>query len=98
MLKGSNQENVLPVSAEAIVQCRLLPGDTVEGVRKALIGAVGDAKVEITPTMDFGTGKPMSVDGEIPDAIRRVTRRLWGDVPVVEGFGFGADDGRYLTA
>jgi acetylornithine deacetylase/succinyl-diaminopimelate desuccinylase-like protein len=40
MLQGSNQENVLPVSAEAIVQCRLLPGDTAENVREALVKAV----------------------------------------------------------
>ena len=99
MLQGSNQENVLPVSAEAIVQCRLLPGDTIEGVREALVAAVGDAKVEITPAKPNGSvGKPMSAEGEIPDAVRRVSRRFWGDVPVVEGFGFGADDGRYLTA
>jgi len=98
MLQGSNQENVLPVSAEAIVQCRLLPGDTIEGVRAALVKAVGDAKVEITPTKAFGSGKPMPADGEIPDAIRRVSRRFWGDIPIVEGFGFGTNDGRYLTA
>lgn len=98
MLRGSNQENVLPVSAEATIQCRLLPGDTVEGVRDALVKAVGDAKVEVAAREDFGTGKPMSAQGEVPDAIRRVSRRFWGDVPVVEGFGFGADDGRYLTA
>jgi acetylornithine deacetylase/succinyl-diaminopimelate desuccinylase-like protein len=98
MLQGSNQENVLPVSAEATVQCRLLPGDTVEGVRDALVKAVGDSKIEVTATEDMGTGKPMSAQGEVPDDIRRVSRRFWGDVPVVEGFGFGADDGRYLTA
>jgi acetylornithine deacetylase/succinyl-diaminopimelate desuccinylase-like protein len=98
MLRASNQENVLPVTAEATVQCRLLPGDTIEGVRDALIGAVGDAKIEITPTKSWGVAKPMSAEGEIPNAIRRVTRKFWGDVPVVEGFGFGANDGRYLTA
>lgn len=98
MLRGSNQENVLPVSAEATIQCRLLPGDTVEGVRDALVKAIGDAKVEVAATEDFGTGKPMSAQGEVPDAIRRISRQFWGDVPVVEGFGFGADDGRYLTA
>jgi acetylornithine deacetylase/succinyl-diaminopimelate desuccinylase-like protein len=98
MLRASNQENVLPVTAEATVQCRLLPGDTIEGVRDALVGAVRDEKIEITPTKSWGAGKPMSAEGKIPDAIRRVTRRFWGDVPVVEGFGFGANDGRYLTA
>jgi len=99
MLQGSNQENVLPVSAEAIVQCRLLPGDTIEGVQQALAKAVADPKVEITPTQPWGVGKPVPGDGEIPDAVRRVTRQLWGDdVAIVSGFGFGANDGRYLTA
>ncbi len=97
MLQGSNQENVLPVSAEATVQCRLLPGDTLEGVREALVKTVGDAKVEVIPTKPFGAGTPVPAEGEVPDAIRRVSRQFWGDVPVVEGFGFGADDGRYLT-
>jgi acetylornithine deacetylase/succinyl-diaminopimelate desuccinylase-like protein len=98
LLQASNQENVLPVTAEATVQCRLLPGDTIEGVREVLVKAVGDAKVEIIATRPWGIGKPMAAEGEVPDAIRRVSRQFWGDVPVVEGFGFGADDGRYLTA
>ena len=98
MLKASNQENVLPDSAEATVQCRLLPGDTRESVREALASAVGDAKVEITPARAFGARVPMPADGEVPDAIRRVSRQFWKDVPVVEDFGFGSDDGVYLTA
>jgi len=98
MLKGSTQENVLPDSAEAIVQCRLLPGDTTESVREALVRVVGDAKVEIAPTKTFGVRVPMPAEGEVPDAIRRVSHRFWKDVPVVEGFGFGSDDGVYLAA
>ena len=65
---------------------------------QALVQAVGDAKVEIAPTKPWGAGKPMLAEGEVPETIRRVTHQFWGDVPIVEGFGFGADDGRYLTA
>ena len=97
MLQGSNQENVLPVSAEAIVQCRLLPGDTVEGVRDSLVKAVGDPKVEIAPSGDWGPASTVSAEGIVPDAIRRVTRAYWPDVPIVEGFGFGANDARYFA-
>ncbi len=98
MLQGSNQENVLPVSAEATVQCRLLPGDTVDGVREALVKAVGDAKVEITATKDWGPATTAPAEGLVPDAIRRVSRAYWPEVPIVEGFGFGANDGRYVGA
>ncbi len=98
MLQGSNQENVLPVSAEATVQCRLLPGDTLEGVHETLVRVVGDAKVEVTMLRPDGGRVPMPAEGEVPDAIRRVSRQFWGDVPVIEGFGFGSNDGRFLTA
>jgi len=98
MLQASNQENVLPTSAEAIIQCRLLPGDAPDAVRDALVKAAGDAKVDISPARPWGAGRPMPAQGDAPEAIRRVSRQFWGDVPVVEGFGFGADDGRYLTA
>ncbi len=98
MLQGSSQENVLPTSAEATIQCRLLPGDSVQGVRDALVAAVKDAGVTVTPGKDWGVGKPMASQGDVPDAIRRVSRQFWGDVPVVDGFGFGASDDRYLTA
>ena len=97
MLQGSNQENVLPVSAEATVQCRLLPGDTVEGVREALVKAVGDAKVEIAATKDWGPASTAPAEGLVPDAIRRVSRAYWPEVPIVGGFGFGANDGRHVA-
>jgi acetylornithine deacetylase/succinyl-diaminopimelate desuccinylase-like protein len=96
MLQGSSQENVLPGSAEAVIQCRLLPGDTVEGVRQALVKAVGDAKVEVTTDKDWGAGIALPTTGEVPDTIRRLARAYWGDIPVIPGFGFGADDARYL--
>ncbi len=97
MLQGSNQENVLPVSAEATIQCRLLPGETVEGVRDALQRAVAETGATVTARTSMGEGVPLPAEGEVPDAIRRVSRRFWGDVPVVEGFGFGASDDRFLT-
>jgi acetylornithine deacetylase/succinyl-diaminopimelate desuccinylase-like protein len=97
MLQGSNQENVLPVSAEAIVQCRLLPGDTVDGVREALTKVVADPKIEVAATRPWGPGTIVDAEGEVPDAIRRVSRAFWGDVPVVAGFGFSANDGRYVA-
>jgi acetylornithine deacetylase/succinyl-diaminopimelate desuccinylase-like protein len=89
---------VLPVSAEATVQCRLLPGDTVEGVRAALVKVVADDRVEVVPSTDWGAETTAPADGVVPDAVRRVTRAYWPDVPVVEGFGFGANDSRYVGA
>lgn len=98
MLQGSNQENVLPVAAEATIQCRLLPGDTVDGVCEALAAAIRDSGATVTPAKAWGSGVPMAASGEVPDAIRRVSRSFFGNVPVVEGFGFATSDDRFLTA
>jgi acetylornithine deacetylase/succinyl-diaminopimelate desuccinylase-like protein len=55
------------------------------------------SKVEVTPSKDWGAGIALPTTGEVPDAIRRLTRAYWGDIPVIAGFGFGADDARFLV-
>jgi acetylornithine deacetylase/succinyl-diaminopimelate desuccinylase-like protein len=97
MLKGSSQENVLPVAAEATIQCRLLPGDTVESVKEVLERTVAETGVAGETSESSGSGVALPAEGEVPDAIRRVTERFWGKVPVVPSFGFGSSDDRFLT-
>jgi acetylornithine deacetylase/succinyl-diaminopimelate desuccinylase-like protein len=95
-LQGSPQDNVLPTSAEAVVNCRILPDETREQTQATLARVVGDEHVEITPTAEFGFGPYSPVDGEVPRAMRKVAARLWPGVPVVPTMGTGATDSRHL--
>ena len=49
IIKGGNTENVLPATAEAIVNLRLMPGDTLVDVYKHINEMVGDDVVEVLP-------------------------------------------------
>lgn len=96
MLQASPQDNVLPTSAEAIVNCRIMPDETREATLAALIQAIGDPAVEVSASGDEGTGPPAPPEGEIPDLIAGVARRAFPSAKVVTTMSTGATDSRHL--
>jgi acetylornithine deacetylase/succinyl-diaminopimelate desuccinylase-like protein len=97
-LLGSPQDNVLPTTAEATVNCRILPDETREQTIATLQRIVGDPLVEITPTMDFGFGPYSTVDAGLSRALRKAADGAWPGVPIVQTMGTGATDSRHLRA
>lgn len=94
-LSGGTRDNALPVEARANVNCRILPGDTIEWVRetlKKLAAGLGDVEL----VADFGIGPEVPVDGPVRDAVVKATRIVYGEVPVVARIGLGASDSRFL--
>jgi len=53
MLMGSDRENVLPTRASAVVNFRLLPGDTIESVTNRVIKIIDDPRVKVS---QYGQG------------------------------------------
>ncbi|NIV42421.1 MAG: M20/M25/M40 family metallo-hydrolase, partial [Candidatus Dadabacteria bacterium] len=49
MLEGSNKENVLAAKAKAVVNFRVLPGDTTDTVIKRVTKVVNDKRVIVSP-------------------------------------------------
>ncbi|MCW5977491.1 MAG: M20/M25/M40 family metallo-hydrolase [Bryobacteraceae bacterium] len=47
ILEAGTKSNVIPATARAVVNCRLLPGDTVAGVARHLREAIGDPDVQV---------------------------------------------------
>jgi acetylornithine deacetylase/succinyl-diaminopimelate desuccinylase-like protein len=97
-LLGSPQDNVLPTTAEATVNCRIMPDETREQTLATLQRIMGDPSVEITPTADFGFGPYSAVDGEFAQAMKRAVDAVWPGVPIVSTLGTGATDSRHLRA
>ena len=48
LLEGGHANNALPQRAGANINCRIFPGETVEGTQAALVAAIGDPGVKIT--------------------------------------------------
>ncbi len=96
MLAGSPQDNVLPTTAEATVNCRILPGETRAQTQAALAKAIGDARVHLEPAADFGDAGSTPFSGEVVEAVKKATAAAFPGAPVVPGMSTGASDSRHL--
>lgn len=99
MLKAGVQENALPSSAEATIQCRVFPGETVEDTRAAL------AKIADDPGVSVSLLEPVQPAAEtVPDpktmaSIAKVVHGMWGkDIPVMPSMSAGASDSIFTRA
>ena len=98
-LEGGHANNALPQLARAVVNCRILPGHTVDEVQAALVAAVADPAVLVgrleTPS---APAPPAAVDPALLSAVERITEAMWPGVPVVPTMSAGATDSRYFRS
>jgi len=95
-LDAGHAENALPQTARAIVNCRILPGDSPGEVQATLTRVLGDPKISVSPLGDATPSKPSPLNPEIIFALERITTHMWPGVPVVPVMSTGATDGLYL--
>jgi acetylornithine deacetylase/succinyl-diaminopimelate desuccinylase-like protein len=96
LLQGGHAENALPQSARATVNCRVLPGESVEEVQKTLMRVLDDEQIAVTPTWIHVSSTPSPLNPEIMQAIERLSARYWPDAPVIPSMSTGATDGSFL--
>ena len=96
MLNAGHAENALPQRAQATVNCRVLPGESVDAVLNTLITVMGDAEVTITPVAEATPSSPSPLKPELLSAIEAVTEEMWPGVPVIPIMSTGATDGLFL--
>ena len=99
MIEGGHAPNALPQRARAVVNCRVLPGESLAGVRAELVRIVADDSVHVTPINDgAAAAAPSPLSPGIMVPLEKVTRQLWPGVPVIPQMETGATDGAYLRA
>jgi acetylornithine deacetylase/succinyl-diaminopimelate desuccinylase-like protein len=97
-LKGGHATNALPQLAEANVNCRIYPGETAAEVRRALETVVNDSTVSVSIATQRPATPPSPLVHEVMDPLRRITRELFGDIPVIPTMSTGATDSRFFRA
>ncbi len=96
MLEGGHAMNALPQRARAYVNCRILPDENPEDIRKAIERTVADPKVAVTAQGEARNSPPSPLTAELFGEIERVTKDMWPGVPVIPTMSTGATDGLYL--
>jgi acetylornithine deacetylase/succinyl-diaminopimelate desuccinylase-like protein len=98
MLQASPQANVLPTTAEAVVNCRILPDETPAQVKAALELAIGDPAVTVRLEPRPGGVAPLTeIDATVMDAVRNAAAR-WPGAVVYPTMLIGSSDSRFLRA
>ena len=95
-LEGGHANNALPQTARALVNCRILPQDKVADVEATIRRIVADTGVAVTPLDTAILSPPSPIVPEVFDPIAKITKAIWGDVPVIPNMETGATDGLYL--
>jgi len=108
-LNAGHANNALPQTAQAVVNCRILPGHSAEEVRQDLIRVFADPKV-VVRYIDGATNKILdrapdqqAIPATPPRAdvfqpLERVVDEMWPGAPVVPDMENGASDSIYTVA
>lgn len=103
MLQAGHAENALPQTAQATVNCRVLPAHDPAAVQKTLEQVVADKEVAIAPVAPPTPSAPSPLTPEVFAAIETAARLTWPDaakgsksVPIVPYMETGATDGLFL--
>jgi acetylornithine deacetylase/succinyl-diaminopimelate desuccinylase-like protein len=108
-LSGGHANNALPGRAEAVVNCRILPGHSKQEIRQEIADSFADPKIEIRYITNAGeilasipderSFAPPPPRPEVFQAIESVAAKMWPGVPVFPTMATGASDGVYtMTA
>ena len=99
IISGGVRENVLPQTASAILNLRLYPGDSIAYACERVRRVIADPGIKLKAlegrAIEATTESP--TDSSAYHAVERVTRGIFGDVPVAPMLISGMTDARFYT-
>jgi acetylornithine deacetylase/succinyl-diaminopimelate desuccinylase-like protein len=107
-LAAGHANNALPQLATANVNCRVLPGHSLEEVRRQLIGILADPGIEVQYVADDGHKSPtaperhgfapVQLDPRVMGALQGALSAAWPGRTAVATMALGASDAIYTVA
>jgi acetylornithine deacetylase/succinyl-diaminopimelate desuccinylase-like protein len=107
-LNAGHANNALPQTAQALVNCRILPGHSPEEIRQTLIGIFADPKIVVRFMSDAGQVADRAPDrrgfppiAPRPDVLKpleKIADEMWPGAPVLATMETGASDSIYTVA
>ncbi|WP_416306134.1 M20 family peptidase [Neptunicella sp. SCSIO 80796] len=95
MLQGSSKSNVLPSQATAVVNFRILPGDSINSIEQHIIRAIDDPRVKVDSFMGNEPSRVSPTDSLGFKLIEQTIRRLDKDILVAPYLVQGGTDSKY---
>jgi acetylornithine deacetylase/succinyl-diaminopimelate desuccinylase-like protein len=96
MLEGGVAINALPPLASAKVNCRIMPGEPVDGVKAMLERVLIDEQIAVTQIDQATLSEPSALSDEVMGPITKLSAEFWPGAVVLPTMSAGATDGSYL--
>jgi acetylornithine deacetylase/succinyl-diaminopimelate desuccinylase-like protein len=107
-LDGGHANNALPQRAQANINCRILPGHSLEEIRLQLVKVIADPQVSVHYVADDGSVaettpdrkslSPPPLNPEVLKPLDTVVAQMWPGIRVVPFMDAGASDSIYTSA
>ena len=96
IISGGVKNNVIPTVAEATINFRILPGETIQSVKEHIINTVSD-KIKVEESGFLTNPSPVSsIDSENFKFLEKTIRDMFPNSVVVPGLVGGGTDARYF--
>lgn len=96
LLEGGHARNALPQMARAVVNCRILPDDSVANVQRTLVQVLASDKISVRATNEAVASPSSPLNAELFAQVERITAEMWPGALVIPTMGAGATDSRWL--
>jgi acetylornithine deacetylase/succinyl-diaminopimelate desuccinylase-like protein len=93
---GGHAENALPQSAQAVINCRLVPEDNPENVKANIVKVLADTQISVTRISTPFLAPLSPLRDDVNSAVNAIATKMWPGVQVTPIMSTGATDGKYL--
>jgi acetylornithine deacetylase/succinyl-diaminopimelate desuccinylase-like protein len=96
MMNAGHAENALPQTAQAVINCRMLPDENPENVLSTLTNVLSDQRISVT-LINSSFRAPLSpLRDDVTSSVVQIASSMWPGVIVTPVMSTGATDGKYL--
>jgi acetylornithine deacetylase/succinyl-diaminopimelate desuccinylase-like protein len=94
-ISGGHAESALPQRASATIQCRVIPGEPLDGIKAQLVKVLDDPSIRITD-VDPGEASPESPPApKLLKTIEAVKNSMWPEAVLLPLMSAGATDSAF---
>jgi acetylornithine deacetylase/succinyl-diaminopimelate desuccinylase-like protein len=103
-LSAGHANNALPQTAQANVNCRIVPGHSTEEIRQALEKELAVSKISVREVGGIGgvtnrkSFAPPPLRPDVFQPLEKTVESMWPGLPVIPDMATGASDGVYTNA
>jgi carboxypeptidase PM20D1 len=96
IIEGGIKNNVIPTVAEATINFRILPGETIASVKEHIENTIS-TKIKVEPVGFLTNPSPVSkIDSEAYKSLEKTIRSVFPESVVIPGLVGGGTDARYF--